>query len=253
MAQGGGTVVTTPWAVRLPRMSVRAAGALRLTTGVRVAEAVDALWLRGDDLTETLDLELRKLPGALRYAINSDERVTEFGRRLPSGELPPGPWVPLSAWLELRPQPAALAGVVEGRVTLRVERSEVEQPATVLETTVAAFADWATAAAAARLRPLRLAASADGRALLWGTPLPPIPGRRFYDRDGVAAPCGFALAPALEPTVIRALLKLSRSDLVLFQEDGGYELVAAESFTRATRAAARATRDALAAGGVRRE
>ena len=250
MANGRGPRVKTPWAVQLPRGAARAAGALRLRADVLACEAGDALWLRGDDLSEEVDLELRKLPGARRYTVNADESVTPVGRQLPTGDLPGGPWSALSAWLAPRPQPAALAGRVEARLALRIERTGAEQPATVLLTTAAAFADYAGAAPAVRLRPLRFAAASEGRVVLWGTPLPPMPGRRYADHDGVAVPCGFGWSPPLQPPVLRALLGLAGGDLALFHEDGSYEHVGADAFARAGRAAARATAAALRTGGA---
>ena len=250
MAQGWGPRVKTPWAVQLPAGAARAAGVLRLRSDVRACEAGDALWLQGDDFSEELDLELRKLPGAKRYTVNADESVTIVGRQLPADDLPRGPWSALSAWLSPHPQPAALAGQVEARLSLRVERTGIEQPATVLLTTAAAFSDYAAAAPAVRLRPLRFAAASDGRVVLWGTPLPPMPGRRYADREGVAVPCAFAWSPPLEPAVLRALLGLAAGDLALFQEDGSYEHVGADAFARAGRAAARASHAALQMGGA---
>ena len=233
----------TAWAVLLPRTSVLAAGALRLRGDVRVREADDALWLRGDNLTDELDLELRRLPGALRHTVDTDDRYTETDHRIPAGTLPADGWVPLSSWLKPQPQPAALAGTLPRRAPLRVERSETEQPASLLLTTLAAWHTYATTAPAVRLCPLRFAACANGRTIIHGTPLPPVQGRRYAERDGVAVPCGFAIVPRLEPAVLRDVLALKPGDVVLFAEDGSYEQINAGSFARATRAAARASFD----------
>jgi hypothetical protein len=241
----------TPWAVRLPLASSSAAAALRLRAGITAAEHEEWLWLRGDDLDEELDLELRKLPGAIRYVTGPADTVTELGRRLPGGELPADVrWSPLSAWAEVKPQPAALGGEPPRRASLRLERVDTEQPANILVTTVEAFADYATAAPLVRLRPLRVAASSDGRAILRGDPLPPLPGRRYAERDGLAAPCGFGFSPALESAVLRRLLDLTPDDLALFHEDGSYERIDASSFARASRGTARATLAALKNRGV---
>jgi hypothetical protein len=233
--------------------SAGAAAALRLRTDVSAAEDGDWLWLRGDDLDEALDLELRKLPGAIRHLVGPTDAVTEVGRRLPTGELPDDlRWAPLSSWAAVQPQPAALSGESPPRVPLRLRRVDHEEPATILVTTVQAFADYAIAVPLIRLRPLRVAAASDGRAVLRGDPLPPLPGRRYAERDGIAAPCGFAFVPPVEPTVIASLLDLSPDDLALFHEDGSYERIDATSFARASRGTARATLAALTDGGTGR-
>src|SRR3954452_1496605 len=69
----GFRMTDTAWAVLLPRASALAAGALRLRGDVRVREADDNsfIWLRGEKLTDELDLELRKLPGARRHTLDA--------------------------------------------------------------------------------------------------------------------------------------------------------------------------------------
>jgi hypothetical protein len=228
------------WAILLPRASALAAGVLRLRADVRVREADEnAIWIRGENLTEELDLELRKLPGARRHTVDAEDLYTEVDHRIPAGTLPAGGWLPLSAWLALAPQPAALAGGLPRRAALRVVRADAEHPASLLLTTIEAWAVYATTAPAVRLRPLRFAVCADGRTIVQGTPLPPVRGRRYYDRSGVALPCGFTFSPAVEPAALRERLGLSDGDLALFGEDGTYQHLAADGFTRATRAAAR--------------
>lgn len=234
----------TAWGVRLPRASALTAGRLRLRGDIEVCDADgDVLWLRGPALTDDLDLELRKLPGGVRYHAGPGGRLTALGDRLPSDRLPAACWRPLATWLAPAPQPAALAGERPAAVPVRLVRTGREAPAAVLVTTLAAWVEYATTAPQARLRPLRFAASADGRAVLWGTPVPPLPGRRFVERDGVAVPAGYAWSPAVDAGVLREVFGMRAGDLVLLDEAGGYEWVAAGDFARASRSGARATAD----------
>src|SRR5207248_2131641 len=115
------------------------------------------------------------------------------------------------------------------------------RPASVLVTALADWVAYATTVPAIRLRPLRFAAAADGRALVRGTPLPPIQGRRYTEAAGLAVPAGFDWSPPVEPAVLRKLLGLGDGDLALFDEDATYERIDASQFARATRSAARAT------------
>jgi hypothetical protein len=160
--------------------------------------------------------------------------------------------MPLSSWAATKPQPAALSGKPPAPATLHLVRVATELPATVLLTTARAFAAYAVAAPLVRLRHLRVAASSDGRAVLRGEPLPPLPGQRYAEHEGIAVPCGFGFSPALEPAVVRTLLDISPDDLALFHEDGSYERIDASSLTRASRGAARATLAALTTGGSSR-
>ena len=78
----------TPWAVRLCPGGAASAALSPPAPGISATEDGEWLWLRGDDLDEELDLELRKLPGAVRHLVGDADTVTEIGRRLPTGELP---------------------------------------------------------------------------------------------------------------------------------------------------------------------
>jgi hypothetical protein len=241
VARRGGQAVSGAWAVRITSDKALAAGALRLRPRVLVCASDDALWLRGGRLTEELELELRKLPGAQRFAVGEGGVLTPQGARIPRGRLPDAEWQPLSGWLTPAPQPPAFAGRADRRVALRLVRADHEQPATVLVTTLSEWSAYASKAPLVRLRRLRFAAAADGRVAVRGDPLPPVPGRRYVEHEGVAVPSGFKLSPEVDAATVRKLLGTEAEDLALFDEDGSWERIAATEFVAATRAAARAT------------
>lgn len=230
-----------PWAVRLPVGSPLAAAALRLRPGVLVRAADGELWLRGDRLTDDLDLELRKLPGAQRFAVDANGTLIPHGSRIPRGSLPDAGWQPLSDYLTPAPQPAALGGELTQRATLRLTRTTREEPATVLLTTLDHWTAYATAAPQVRLESLQFATTDDGRAAIRGSPLPPLPGQRYTEREGIAVPTGFALTPALDSATLRAVLGTTAADLAVFADDSSWELIRDTDFTPATRPSARAT------------
>ena len=241
-------VASTAWAARLPRESAGTAAALRLRTDLLVADAADHLWLRGQTLAPELELELRKLSGAERFDLSDGGALTPRGSRVPTMSLPAElNWQKPDEYFRLTPQPAALAGEVSARVTLSVVRDPDlrEREANVLVASLRAWVQYASNAPIVRLRPLRFAASADGRVLLRGTPLPPLAGRRYVEQEGVALPSGFVFSPALDAAGVRALVCTDPQSLALFHEDGTYERIDAEEFVPASRAAARATGDAL--------
>lgn len=241
MSRGG-------WAVRLDRADARSAAALRLRQGIQVHEDEQGVWLRGEDLDDSLALALRKLPGAIRYTLGDDDRLRPVGRRVPVGVLPRGGWVPLGSWIAPEPQTAALPGTLGERLVLRLVRSVEEREPAVLVTSLRAWSDWAVAAPSVRLKQLRFAVSAEEAALIHGRPLPPLSGRRFAESAGVAVAGGFAWSPAIDAEVLRALLALEEGDLALFDEDGTYEHIQCSDFVAASRSAVRLTGERLAHG-----
>lgn len=192
-------------------------------------------------LSEELAYVLRKLAADGILDVSPDGTLARPGAILPEGQLPQGDWQPLNQWLVPAPQPAALGGEFPGRVALRLERAGEESPATLLQTSIERWAAYAGGAPAVRLAPLTIAACADGRVIVRGTPLPPVRGDRFTVDQGIAIPCGFRVVPRVDAAVLKDLLGLAERDLALFRADGSHERIDSASFARATRGGARMT------------
>ena len=235
------------WAVHLSLRDAGAAFPLRLHPAIRAAVVDADLWLRGDELPHDLEIELRKIPRARRFDIGDDDALVPVGARIPTGVLPSvASWQPLASLLSIVPQPAALCGQLDRRASLTLVRTSRQSPATVLLTSLAHWAAYASSAPLVRLRPLRFAASTDGRVVIRGAPLPPLPGVRYVEQEGVATPAGWAFSPPLDVASVRILVRVAGDDLALFAEDASCERIPAEAFVAASRGGARATLDAMA-------
>lgn len=243
------TDTTQPWAVRLPPDKVAAAAALRLWPGVRVCpdDETSGLWLRGDELSQALELELRKLPGAERFTINRlevDDVLVPVGRQLPEAFVPTGEWTPIADWFRPVLPVAALPAVMPVKTPVNLVRSGRVAESNVLVTSSSAWAGWVTSAPRLRLRRLSFAASDDQRVVVRGSPQPPIPGRAYTERQGIAVPNGWEIHPAVDAATMRCLLGLGETDLAILHEDGRWERVPADAFVAASRSAVRATMSA---------
>ena len=247
MAGGGGAAVSeSPWAARLPPDKPLAAASLRLRADVSVLSTPDGLWLRGPNLGEDLDHALRKIPGAVRYTCAADGALTPMGVRLSTAQLPDGAWSPLSTWMELDPQPAALSGEPSRRASLRLVRSNRMTPASAIVARIDDWTAWAVRAPLVRLRALRFAADREtGGALVRGSPVPSIAGRPYTEEHGILLPSGFAFEPEIGPASVRLLLDIAPDDVALFDEDGSWQCISESAFVAATRPAARATAAAV--------
>jgi len=230
-----------PWAVHLAASAAPAAAELRMEAGVEVLEADDGLWLRGKSCDERIDLMLRRLPGATRCEVLSDNQLLPEGKRLPGGRLREGPWVAIRSWAAVELPIAALASHCSRRIAIRLEPVSASDEPDLLVCALANWSGYATGAPQVRLERLTFAASADGRALVRGTPLPPIAGTRCYERAGVAVPCGWGWPSWLTAELVRAALVIAPGTLALFSSDGTWEEIPADQFVRATRSAVRLT------------
>ena len=208
------------WAVRLPAAEARVAVRLWRVAGVEVCPLVDGLWLRGGALDERLEQRLRSLPNAERFEVLSDGQLRSPGALLPRGWLPRGPWVKLREWLATDLPPGALPGRGVARVLLQLVRAgRAEEPAALL-TTIDRWRAYAAAAPQVRLERWQFAAADDGRVLVRGRPLPPIPGQGLVESAGVLVPAGWTWSPAVEAEVVRSVWGLESDELLIWHTDG---------------------------------
>jgi hypothetical protein len=232
--------MTAAWAVRFDDDERHFVGAWRLFAGVEVCEAGGALWLRGPE-SEACREQLERLPIGQRFRIREDLQLVPHGALVPRGHLPRGEWRALRTWLELQLPTAAFAGKLDRQVTLELVRDDRERVPNLLLTTAPAWANFAASAAHVRLTGLRFAMAEDGRVAIVGQPLPAMPGVYYCEQHGVAAPAGWIWSPSVEAAVLNELLRLNRGDVALLSHHGDWEILTAENFVPASRAAARAT------------
>src|SRR5262249_31843992 len=90
-----------------------------------------------------------------------------------------------------------------------------------------------------RLEKVTFAASSDGRVVVRGRPMPPVPGARYYEQAGVAVPCGWGWPAGLEGPGGCEGLGVEPEALALFSAAGTWEAIAGDHFVRATRSAVR--------------
>ncbi len=230
-----------PWAICLGKADLPVAGRLRRIAGIEVCERAEQVWLRGAALDEKLHRRLAAVPGARRFYVLPDGQLQPVASRLPKNRLPDGPWVSFQEWLALEIPPAGLAGRSDQRVPMLLVRSLHPETASVLLTSMDCWAAYAIQAPQVRLDRWRFAVAKDGRVIVRGDPLPPLPGERWVDREGIAVPAGWRWSPPVEAAILRAAFGLEPGDLALWQTDETWQRIHAADFTPASRAAARAT------------
>ena len=228
------------WAARLP-----ATGAARLASlrdaNLQVCQCGEWLWVRGPAWDGSLDLPLRSLLDCQPYWVRPDRQVVPHGRRAARGYLPDGPWSDLKEWLLPELPIANLPAGACAQVDLRLVRSDDEQAANVFATNLDNWAAYALTAPQARLKPLTFAVNNARQVILRGTPMPPLRLQCYVERSGVATPAGWNWQPRLDARVIRQVLALDHGDMAIFDCDGRYQRIPADSFVAANRSAVRLT------------
>jgi hypothetical protein len=233
--------VNFSWVICIAREDATALATLRLETAIEIAEAGTEVWLRGQAGDDALDPKLSALPARGRFELFPSNQLRQTGQRVPSARLPDMRWQPLGAWLQVELPVAALPANEPAPIPLGLVRSADEREPELLLTTLEEFTRFATQAAQVRLDRLQFAAAADGRLLVRGKPLPPLPGRRFVLHDGVAVAAGLKWKPGVSAEVLARRFGISGDALVLWKDDGAITRLHAEQFVPATRGAVRAT------------
>lgn len=226
-------------AVRIPCDLFAQLGALRTTPGLEVHEDGDALWLRTADPSDEMQTALRSIAVAELFRVLADGQLVPIDARLPKGHLPQSGWQSLQTYLRVELPTAALAGAMPPAVPLKlVPVTETREP-NVLLVDQHVWREYAVTAPQLRLDRWHFAFSISGEVLVRGTPLPPLPGRRFVEQHGITLPAGFGLSPCVDTKPLAAQDELADNDLLLWIDENRRERIPAEHFVRATRAAVR--------------
>lgn len=234
-----------PWVIRLARENAGSLASLRLLPRLEVADTGTSLWLFGPPGDDSLDLKIAALPAEERYELIGPKQLRLLSHRVPSGTLPTMSWQPLSDWLQVELPAAGLPGNQPSGISLRRVRSSIEHEPEILLTTLTEFEEFSRHAAQVRLDRLQFAADDRGQVLVRGTPLPPLPGKRFVLHGGVAVPAGFHWSPAVSVDVLSRRLGASNEALVLWHDDGTLTRFHTEQFVDATRSGVQQTSEAI--------
>lgn len=229
------------WALQLAPADANALSTLRLCPGIEVAEAPGALWIRGRSCPPRLRILLQGLPAIQRFHWLEGRQLVREGCRIPYDELPRAAWVPIREWVEIQVLPRQLSRSTIRPTALSLVETHDELPCHLLETSMELWSRFALGAPAIRLRELSFASNPEGLVLIHGTPIPPLPGRRWVLHGHVAVPAGFGWTPRVHPDVLADLMGADPSCRVLWLPEGGHTRIPVEFFVEATRANVRAS------------
>lgn len=236
------------WALRVATGSRRGIAALRDRDGIEVCEQGAHVWLRGARADASLWRALAAVPGGERFVVDAGGACRAPGSRLPTGQLPGGPWIELREASRVEFAMPALPGELPAPLSLAVVRGGALAEPSLLRCRLGALARWVDEAAEVRMNGLRFVASAQGEAFVHGLPMPPLPGAPFVVTDGIAVPAGCRLALELPPTLLSAKCRLADGDLLVVAVDGSGMLLPGVRFVALTRSAVRATMAVVARG-----
>lgn len=228
---------------RIDKKNIDALGPVRCIQGLLVATGETHIWLRGISENQLQQHQLLQLPIQHTYLLEADNLLFIPGKSTPVAILPLMQWQPLHHFLPLQLPVAALPGRMPPQVPLQLVACAKTKPGAALLTSLAHWKKYAATAPAARLQLLRFAVSEKSEVLIMGNPLPPLPGREYWMHDQVLLPGGYDFAFPLAASFIHKKIDTNGSAVVLFNEDGTYQLIETNFFVPAKRSAVRLTKE----------
>lgn len=237
--------MTGAWAARIPLAQSDSLGLLRRISSLQAGATEAAFWIRGPQ-SEDAVARVRMIPHAQLFHLDEDGGLRPWDRLLKSGTLPDIEFRPLREQTQPQVPAAGWPSARVSRISLTLVRSADSRPASILQTSLSAWTDWALSAPRVRLRRWTFAAADNDRALVRGTPIPPLPGQQYWESDGVAIPVGWQCSPNISGAVLTAVVAPEPGGLVLLAADGSAVAIPASAFVAATRSALRTTQNRVA-------
>jgi hypothetical protein len=218
-------------------------GAVRGIPGLKAATDDDGfIWLRGITISANPDATLSSLPVEFIYTLDKDDRLFPAGSLTPTGKLKPLNWQPIKTFIPVKMPVSAMPGRAPAQIPLQLSRSgQIQEPFALLVT----LDDWKTYAETApltRLGRLRFAVSAAGNTLITGSPLPLLKGQAYWQNGYMLLPLGFDFDPPVIAGLLAEAMGSGKDNYILFDVNGGYELIPIADFVPVTRSAVRLTR-----------
>jgi hypothetical protein len=216
-------------------------GAVRCMDGLMVAIDNDHIWLKGMGALINMHYGIRQLPVKTTFLVDEHKNLFIPGKLTPVEVLKEMQWIPLMEFINVEPPVAALPGKTAGRIRIKLVPSEKEKKGSALLISLQVWKQYAETASASRLKVLRFAVSEDKEVLVLGSPLPSLPGREYWETEGILLPSGYDFELGALSQFANEKLNKKRNAVIVFDTDGSYQRIEKEFFVTATRSAVRLT------------
>jgi len=218
-----------------------ALGAVRGITGLKAASDGELIWLKGITMHNASNKPISSLPVLHSYTLNENELLFPEGSKTPTQKLPVFEWMQIKQFVPVTMPVSAMPGSSPPTTTITLSRTELIKETHALLVNLSAWKTYAESAPETRLRPLQFAVSAQNEALIYGQPLPNIPGQAYWLNGQMLLPAGYDFDPPIVARLIAAQQAEDQPAFMLFNSDGSWQLITYNMFKPARRSTVRLT------------
>jgi len=214
---------------------------IRALPNLQIAFWEDYFFVKG--FTEKADTDpiIAALPVEKVFFLKEQNLLFEKGKSTPTQELPNLQWQFLTQALPIEMPVAALPGKTPQPLFIRLIPSQKPEKGTLLKTDLKTWQQFAETTLEVRLQRLQFAVSENGNVLIWGTPLPPIPGEEFWENKHSFLPCGWEFEHSILGDLVQQKWNMERDAVLIFDKEGEWQRIEKENFVKGSRSGIRLT------------
>lgn len=227
--------------LKLEEKDKEALASIRCADGLLAATDNGYIWLRGIKETN-LNNKINQLPVKNTFLIDEKNQLFHPGALTPVEILKPLKWLPLQEFIIVEAPVSVLPGITNKKIEIKILTSAKERKGTALLTSLSAWKEYADMAPAARLMNVKFAVSENNEVLIIGNPLPPLPGKEYWETQNILIPCGYDFQLSMTPSFISKKWNDDKKSIILFHADSKWQRIEKNYFVQGKRSAVRLTK-----------
>jgi hypothetical protein len=230
------------WVIKMQQKDADSLGAVRCIDDLLVAVEGAYIWLKGSGAVTLPGSRLQQLPVLHTYQADENNLLFIPGGLTPVGVLKELQWQPLREFIKVQPPVAAMSGVLQHTIRVQLVVSGRQQKGKALLTSLLHWKQYAEAAPLSRLAALQFAVAENGDVLITGHPLPPLPGKEYWETNDILVPAGYDFETGLLPSFIDKKFNAGKDAILVFDTKGNWQRIDKSCFVEGKRSAVRLTK-----------
>ncbi|GAB2647814.1 hypothetical protein GCM10027035_46820 [Emticicia sediminis] len=203
--------------------------ALRHWSNLKIGFEGDGIWLKDFDYLQINSIEVKQIPYK-KIFYSKDSKLFLYGSLLPEQDIPALLWTPIERGLPIN-LPSFnhnFFGITQ-KLKIQLVASNTEQEIVALLLKAEILKEYVEAAPAIRLQNLHWVVINQTDCLVIGRPLLPIQGNVFWRNSNSLIPAGFDFEWPILSEKVNQIVNPNSKDLVVWNTNSTYFLIAKES------------------------